>query len=90
MIESDSSLLSKLAEINDPRVERQKRHLLIDIFAITICAVICGANTWNEIAQYGEYLSSLTRKNFNRLSLTGWILCGSHFRRLSSLWMERH
>ena len=54
MIESDSSLLSKLAEINDPRVERQKRHLLIDIFAITICAVICGANTWNEIAQYGE------------------------------------
>ncbi len=54
MIESDSSLLSELAEINDPRLERQKRHLLIDIFAITICAVICGANTWNEIAQYGE------------------------------------
>lgn len=36
MIESDSSLLSNLAEINDPRVERQKRHLLI---AETVIAV---------------------------------------------------
>ncbi|WP_084068815.1 transposase family protein [Desulfocicer vacuolatum] len=35
-------------------MERQKRHLLIDIFEITLCVVICGANKWNEIAQYGE------------------------------------
>lgn len=27
----------------DPRVERTKQHLLIDIITIAICAVICGS-----------------------------------------------
>ena len=30
--------------LEDPRVERAKRHELLDIIAITICAVICGAD----------------------------------------------
>ncbi len=36
-------------EIEDPRIERTKRHKLIDIITITICAVICGADGWSEI-----------------------------------------
>ncbi len=31
-----------------------KKHELIDIVAISICAVICGAESWEEIQQYGE------------------------------------
>ena len=30
-------------ELDDPRIERSKRHQLLDIVAIAICAVICGA-----------------------------------------------
>jgi hypothetical protein len=33
----------------DPRVERAKRHELLDIIVITICAVICGADNWVEV-----------------------------------------
>lgn len=33
------------SEIQDPRVERTKRHLLVDIMTITLCAVIGGAET---------------------------------------------
>ena len=31
------------SDIEDPRVDRRKRHKLIDIITITICAVISGA-----------------------------------------------
>ncbi len=42
------------SEIEDPRVDRTKRHLLIDIITITLCAVIGGAETWSEIELYGK------------------------------------
>ena len=40
--------------ITDPRVERTKAHQLEDIMFITIAAVICGADTWNDIEAYGN------------------------------------
>jgi predicted transposase YbfD/YdcC len=42
------------SDIEDPRVERQKRHKLIDIITITICAVISGVEHWTEIESYGK------------------------------------
>jgi predicted transposase YbfD/YdcC len=42
------------AEVTDPRVERTKLHLLVDILVIAICAVICGADTWVEIEAWGN------------------------------------
>jgi predicted transposase YbfD/YdcC len=41
-------------ELTDPRVDRTKDHLMEDIIFITIAAVICGAETWNDIEQYGK------------------------------------
>jgi predicted transposase YbfD/YdcC len=41
-------------DIEDPRIERTKRHQLIDIITIAICAVICGADSWVTIETYGE------------------------------------
>jgi predicted transposase YbfD/YdcC len=31
-----------------------KQHELLDIIAISICAVVCGAESWEEIAEYGR------------------------------------
>ncbi len=42
------------AQMPDPRVERTRRHKLIDIITIAICAVICGADTWVDIESYGQ------------------------------------
>jgi hypothetical protein len=39
--------------MEDPRVDRTKRHKLIDILTIAICAVICGADSWVGIELYG-------------------------------------
>jgi predicted transposase YbfD/YdcC len=47
------SLLTHFQVLEDPRLERSRLHSLLDIVAITICAVICGADSWVEVQKYG-------------------------------------
>jgi hypothetical protein len=47
-------LLEHFEDLEDPRIERCKEHLLIDIVTIAICAVIGGAENFVEIATFGE------------------------------------
>jgi predicted transposase YbfD/YdcC len=42
------------SKVSDPRKDRTKDHKLIDIIAIAICAVICGAEGWVDIELYGK------------------------------------
>lgn len=42
-----------LAEVEDPRWHN-KRHKLLDILVIAICAVICGADSWEDIELFGQ------------------------------------
>jgi predicted transposase YbfD/YdcC len=42
------------SKVNDPRRDRTKHHKLIDIIAIAICAVICGAEGWVDIELFGN------------------------------------
>lgn len=46
------SIQTHFRNLKDPR--RAPRHLLIDILVIAICAVICGANDWQQIATFGR------------------------------------
>ena len=48
------SITDCFANVEDPRIERTKLHLLEDILALTICAVICGADTFVGIEQFGR------------------------------------
>jgi len=48
-----ASLLDTFSAIEDPRVERHKRHKLIDIIVLTICAVTSGSDGWESIEQFG-------------------------------------
>lgn len=41
-------------EISDPRMDRTKLHKLLDILMIAICAVIAGADNWEDIAEFGQ------------------------------------
>jgi predicted transposase YbfD/YdcC len=42
------------SQVIDPRKDRTKEHKLIDIIAIAICAVICGAEGWTDIENFGN------------------------------------
>jgi predicted transposase YbfD/YdcC len=48
-----SNLLSYFSEMKDPRVDRTKRHLFDDIVFIAIASVLCGAESWNDMQEYG-------------------------------------
>lgn len=48
------SLLTHFETLEDPRTAYLVEHPLIDIVALTICAVICGAETWEDIEAYGR------------------------------------
>jgi len=41
-------------ELEDPRIDRAKRHELLDILVIAVCGVICGADTWVDIEEFGK------------------------------------
>jgi predicted transposase YbfD/YdcC len=42
------------AAVEDPRRERTKRHKLRDIIIIAICGMICGAEGWVDIEEFGK------------------------------------
>ncbi|MDQ3712449.1 MAG: ISAs1 family transposase [Acidobacteriota bacterium] len=46
-------LFERVDEIKDPRIERKKLHSLKDILVIAVCATICGADNWEDIAEFG-------------------------------------
>jgi predicted transposase YbfD/YdcC len=48
------SILSHFAQLPDPRRDEGKRHQLTDLIAIAICGVICGADDWTEIEDFGN------------------------------------
>lgn len=40
--------------LKDPRINRHKKHQLLDIVIVAMCAVICGAEDWQQIATFGR------------------------------------
>ena len=52
--QSPKTLIEHFSNITDPRIDRTKRHKLIDILVIAICATICGAEGWEEFELFGQ------------------------------------
>ena len=48
------TLQEHFATLEGPRVERTKRHQLLAIITIALCAVICGADTWVDVEEFGH------------------------------------
>jgi predicted transposase YbfD/YdcC len=56
------ALIEHLEQVSDPRLERTKRHKLIDILVIAVCATVCGAEAWTEMEEFGEAKESWFRR----------------------------
>jgi hypothetical protein len=91
------ALTTHFASLPDPRVERTKRHPLLSIVTIALCAVIAGADSWDSIAAFGELRQSWfarfldlphgipTPDTFNRVFAA---LDPAAFRTALAAWME--
>lgn len=47
------AIVSKFENLTDPRVERTKAHLLLDMVTVALCAAICGADSWVDVEKFG-------------------------------------
>jgi predicted transposase YbfD/YdcC len=55
MVEEETgSIAAHFGGLDDPRVERTKRHSLLGVITIALCGVISGADTWVEIEELGH------------------------------------
>ena len=49
-----ANLIDRFAKLNDPRDDRAKRHNLMDVVVIAICAVHCGADSSVDVELFGK------------------------------------
>ena len=77
-----ASLISIFSALQDPRIDRTKRHKLTDIITIAICAVVCGADSWVDVELFGK-----SREEWLRgfLELSGGIPSHDTFGRVFSM-----
>ena len=47
-------LVRAFSAIHDPRVKKRSKHKLIDVLVISICAVLCGAESAVDIEEFGQ------------------------------------
>jgi predicted transposase YbfD/YdcC len=52
------ALTDHFASLDDPRIERTRLHPMLSIITIAICAVIAGAESWDDIQEFGEAKAS--------------------------------
>ncbi|HKZ70927.1 MAG TPA: ISAs1 family transposase [Anaerolineales bacterium] len=48
------SIRTHFGSLQDPRIDRTKLHWLLDIMVMAFCAVICGADTWVDVEDFGN------------------------------------
>lgn len=48
------NLVEEFSALEDPRCGGKVEHRLVDILIIAVCAVIAGAESWEDIALYGR------------------------------------
>jgi hypothetical protein len=62
VMSSEANILGYFDDLEDPRIEKNRKHPLMNIIGIATMGVICGAETWVDIEWYGkakeEWLSS--------------------------------
>jgi len=49
-----TDFMTRFSVIKDPRIERCKKHALLDILFLTVSAVLSGARGWEDIEDFGH------------------------------------
>ena len=74
-----ASLMQHFSSLEDPRRPKERRHNLLDTIAITICAVVAGAEGWDDVELFAQCKEDWFR---NFLELPNSIPCSDTFARV--------
>lgn len=87
---SSLSIVEHFSEIPDPRIERTKQHPLLAIIGIAICALLCGADGWTEIEEFGRAKQTWLQQFFELPNgIPSHVTFGLVFARLSPTQFQR-
>ena len=50
---ADCALIRHFSPLEDPRIDRQKKHMLIDVVVIAVCATLCGGSSFEDFEDFG-------------------------------------
>jgi len=75
-------LVAQFSALDDPRCASKVEHRLVDILVIAVCAVVAGAETFEDIVLYGRCRQAWLR---GFLDLPGGIASHDTFRRVLML-----
>lgn len=73
------TLVECLSDLPDPRIARTRLHSLLDVLVIAICAVLCGAEGWDDMHAFGVAKRAWLQE---RLDLPHGIPSADTFRRV--------
>ncbi len=51
---TNKSIQECFGRIRDPRLNRKKLHPLINVLTISLCAMLCGAGSFDEMEAFGQ------------------------------------
>ena len=71
-----ASLVEHFGSLEDPRRAQGRRHKLLDIIAMTVCAVVAGAEGWDDMELFAKCKAEWFRRF---LDLPNGIPCSDTF-----------
>ena len=60
-----ASLLDCFGDLPDPRVNRTREHLLIDVVLIGFCTILAGGEGFNDMEEFGRSKEAWLRTTFS-------------------------
>ena len=72
-------LLGPFSKLPDPRVNRTRKHLLVDVVVIGLLTVFCGGEGWEDMKDFGTIRKAWLRQF---LALPNGVPCADTFRRV--------
>ena len=63
--QEETGFLDAFAAIEDPRSTRNQLYTVSEILLLTLCAVLCGADGWQDIEDYGKAKLDFLRQYFD-------------------------